>query len=61
VHTLQGSYKSKGECMATGNAVHVDECHSDRLAVITFANWGHISPSDFARKRDKVYFSSCLT
>ena len=47
--------------MATGNAVHADECYSDRLAVIKFENWGHISPSDFARKRDKVYISSCLT
>ena len=27
--------------MATGNAVHVDECHSDRIAGITFENWGH--------------------
>ena len=40
--------------MATANAVHVDECHSDRLAGITFENWGHISTSEFTRKREKV-------
>ena len=40
--------------MATANAVHVDECHSDRLAGITFENWGHISTAEFTRKREKV-------
>ena len=45
--------------MATGNAVHVDECHSDRLAGITFENWGHISPAEFTRKREKVNLILC--
>ena len=58
MHTLnilfKGIYKSKEECMATGNAVHVDECHGDRLAIIPFENWGYISPTDFTRKRKKV-------
>ena len=46
--------------MATGNAVHVDECHSDRIAGITFENWGHISPVEFTRKREKVRFTYVL-
>ena len=40
--------------MATGNAAHVNACHSDRLAGITFDNWGHITPAEFTRKREKV-------
>ena len=31
-------------------------CQGERYAGITFNNWSHISPAEFTRKQEKVYF-----
>ena len=52
--TAAGQYQSKCEIYGTGNCCRLDECHGDRVRVITFRCWsGHQQSQGFTERRAK--------
>ena len=51
--TAAGQFQSKCEIYGTGNTCRLDECHGDRVRVITFSCWSAQQSQDFTERRAK--------
>lgn len=51
--TALGQFRSKCEIFATGNTCRLDECHSDRVRVITFECWKTQNSRHYTDRRAK--------
>ena len=49
--TAAGQFKSKCEIYATGNCCRLDECHGDRVRIITFKCWNGQRSQSFTERR----------
>ena len=51
--TAAGQFQSKCEIYGTGNSCRLDECHGDRVRVITFGCWKACQSRSFTERRSK--------